>query len=261
MNALHCFLPARTMITLLILGLSLLCLGHAGIGSPSSCLAMGMRGQSREDKGDSYQALRAGMVQEQIRARGVRSSAVLDAMTRVPRHLFVPEAARDYAYDDGPLPIGYGQTISQPYIVGFMTEILNLNPHHLVLEVGTGSGYQAAVLAELVAEVFTIEIIPGLAQSATDRLRAQYPQKVRVRQADGYFGWPEKAPFDAIMVTAAAEFIPPPLLEQLKEGGRMVIPVGTPFLVQTLMLVEKINGEIITRSMMPVRFVPLRRTP
>jgi protein-L-isoaspartate(D-aspartate) O-methyltransferase len=132
----------------------------------------------------------------------------------------VPEEARDYAYDDSPLPIGYGQTISQPYIVGFMTEILNLKPHHRVLEVGTGSGYQAAVLAELVAEVFiTIEIIPELAQNAADRLRAQYPLKVRVKQADGYFGWPEKAPFDAIMVTATAEFIPPPLLEQLNEGG------------------------------------------
>lgn len=261
MNA-HCpFLRSPALRAGLIISVVLLCVELSGVFSPRCSLAMGMRGQSREDKGDSYQALRAGMVQEQIRARGVRSTAVLDAMTRVPRHLFVPEAARDYAYDDGPLPIGYGQTISQPYIVGFMTEILNLKPHHLVLEVGTGSGYQAAVLAEIVAEVFTIEIIPELAQSAIDRLRAQYPQKVHVRQADGYFGWPEKAPFDAIMVTAAAEFIPPPLIEQLKEGGRMVIPVGTPFLVQTLMLVEKSNNEIITRSMMPVRFVPLRRTP
>jgi len=261
MNAYRCFLTARMMITSLILGVVLLCLEPSGIESLRCCLAMGQVGPSVGDGSDPYRTRRADMVEEQIRARGVRSATVLDAMKRVPRHLFVPEAAIKYAYDDTPLPIGYGQTISQPYIVGFMTEILNLKPHDLVLEVGTGSGYQAAVLAELGAEVYTVEIIPELAQSAADRLRARYPQKVHVRQADGFFDWPEKAPFDAVIVTAAAEFIPPPLLEQLKEGGRMVIPVGTPFLVQTLMLVEKSNGEFITRSLLPVSFVPLRRAP
>jgi protein-L-isoaspartate(D-aspartate) O-methyltransferase len=261
MHAHRCFLPARMMITLLVLGVVLLCREPAGIGLLRCCLAMGHGEARAADESDPYQSRRADMVEEQIRARGVRSAAVLDAMTRVPRHLFVPEAAIKYAYDDTPLPIGYGQTISQPYIVGFMTEMLNLQPHARVLEVGTGSGYQAAVLAELGVEVYTIEIIAELAQSAADRLRTHYPQNVHARQADGFFGWPEKAPFDAIMVTAAAEFIPPPLLEQLKEGGRMVIPVGTPFLVQTLMLVEKSNGEIITRSLFSVSFVPLRRAP
>ena len=261
MNAYRCFLPARMMITLLIIGVLLLGFRPSGIGLLRCCLAMEPAGASAGDKSDPYRTMRAGMVEEQIRARGVRSAAVLNAMTRVPRHLFVPEAARKYAYEDTPLPIGYGQTISQPYIVGYMTEILNLKPHDRVLEIGTGSGYQAAVLAELGTEVYTVEIIPALVQSAADRLRASYPQNVHTRQADGFFGWPEKAPFDGIMVTAAAEYIPPPLLEQLKEGGRMVIPVGTPFLFQTLMLVEKSNGEIITRNLMPVSFVPLRRAP
>jgi len=261
MHAYRCFLPARMMITLLILGVVLLCLGPSGIGPLRFCPAMGQGEAMAADESDLYRIRRAAMVEEQIRGCGIRSAAVLDAMTRVPRHLFVPETVIKYAYDDTPLPIGYGQTISQPYIVGFMTEILNLPAHARVLEVGTGSGYQAAVLAELGVEVYTVEIIAELAHSAAGRLRARYPQKVHARHADGFFGWPEQAPFDAIMVTAAAEFIPPPLLEQLKEGGRMVIPVGTPFLLQTLMLVEKSNGEITTRSLLPVSFVPLRRAP
>jgi protein-L-isoaspartate(D-aspartate) O-methyltransferase len=164
------------------------------------------------------------------------------------------------AYTDGPLPIGYGQTISQPYIVAYMTEILQIQPQHKVLEIGTGSGYQAAVLAELTDRVHTIEIIPELAESVEKRLKKIGLSSVKVRQGDGYYGWPDAAPFDAIMVTAAAEFIPPPLLRQLREGGRMIIPVGSPFYVQHLMLVEKKRGEIITRSMMPVRFVPFRRS-
>jgi protein-L-isoaspartate(D-aspartate) O-methyltransferase len=161
---------------------------------------------------------------------------------------------------DGPLPIGHGQTISQPYIVAYMTEILRIKPQHKVLEIGTGSGYQAAVLAELTNQVYTVEIIPELANSAGKRLKKTGYSSVKARQGDGYHGWPDAAPFDAIMVTAAAEFIPPPLLQQLAEGGRMIIPVGSPFYVQHLMLVEKRQGEISTRSLMLVRFVPFRRS-
>ncbi|HEY6009585.1 MAG TPA: protein-L-isoaspartate(D-aspartate) O-methyltransferase [Geobacteraceae bacterium] len=199
------------------------------------------------------------MVRTQIQARQVTDPVTLRAMLAVPRHHFVPGYLTGSAYRDSPLPIGYGQTISQPYIVAYMTEMARPGPGRRVLEIGTGSGYQAAVLATTGAEVYSIEIIPQLAQSAQDRLARLGYGGVRVRAGDGYFGWPEKAPFDAILVTAAADFIPPPLIEQLKEGGRMLIPVGTPFLVQTLMLVEKRGGKTVTRSLMPVRFVPLRR--
>ncbi|MEW6220417.1 MAG: protein-L-isoaspartate(D-aspartate) O-methyltransferase [Thermodesulfobacteriota bacterium] len=201
------------------------------------------------------------MVAEQLRQRGIRAEAVLAAMAAVERHLFVPERFRDQAYEDGPLPIGFGQTISQPYIVAAMTEAVKPAPGQRVLEIGTGSGYQAAVLARIVGEVATIEIVPELARSAEGRLAALGFSNVAVRQADGYHGWPEKAPFDAIVVTAAAAFIPPPLIDQLKDGGRMVIPVGSPFMVQTLMLVEKKGGEVRTTALMPVRFVPFRRGP
>jgi protein-L-isoaspartate(D-aspartate) O-methyltransferase len=199
------------------------------------------------------------MVRTQIRERHITDPLTLQAMTAVPRHRFVSDRLAGSAYDDSPLPIGYGQTISQPYIVAYMTETAHPGPGRRILEIGTGSGYQAAVLAATGAEVYTIEIIPQLAQAARDRLRRLGYDRVHVREGDGYFGWPGEAPFDAIVVTAAAEFIPPPLLDQLKEGGRMIIPVGTPFLVQTLMLVEKRNGKAVTRSLMPVRFVPLRR--
>jgi protein-L-isoaspartate(D-aspartate) O-methyltransferase len=199
------------------------------------------------------------MVRAQIERRGVTDPATLRAMATVPRHRFVPDFPGRSAYGDHPLPIGFGQTISQPYIVAYMTEIVRPGPGKRILEIGTGSGYQAAVLAETGAEVFSIEIVPQLARSARERLQGIGYDRVQVREGDGYFGWPERAPFDAIVVTAAAEFIPPPLLEQLREGGRMVIPVGTPFLVQTLMLVEKQGGKAVTRSLMPVRFVPLRR--
>lgn len=209
----------------------------------------------------SFEKERIKMVAGQIKARGVVDAGVLRAMSTVPRHLFVPESLRGLAYTDGPLPIGHGQTISQPYIVAYMTEILHLKPHHRVLEIGTGSGYQAAVLAELTDQVYSIEIISKLADSAARRLKKIGYDHVRVRQGDGYYGWPEADPFDAIMVTAAAEFIPPPLLRQLRDGGRMVIPVGSPFYVQHLMLVEKEEGRITTRSLMPVRFVPFRRAP
>jgi protein-L-isoaspartate(D-aspartate) O-methyltransferase len=199
------------------------------------------------------------MVEHQIASRGIETQAVLDAMRNVPRHEFVPADYRRRSYEDGPLPIGYGQTISQPYIVAAMTELVRPEPEMRVLEIGTGSGYQAAVLSGLVGEVYSVEIIKGLLDSARDRLAALGYENVSVKHADGYHGWPEHAPFDAIIVTAAAEFIPPPLLEQLGDGGRMVIPVGSPFFVQRLMLVEKQDGKITSRSVMPVRFVPLTR--
>ncbi len=208
---------------------------------------------------DQYAREREIMVQTQIAERGVEDAATLRAMRKVPRHLFLPESRVDSAYDDGPEPIGYGQTISQPYIVAAMTEVIRPRGGQRVLEIGTGSGYQAAVLAEIVDTVYTIEIITELYQSARSRLTSLGYRNILTRNADGYYGWEEAAPFDAIVVTAAAEHIPPPLVSQLKEGGRMVIPVGSPFLVQTLMLVVKREGKMTTESLMPVRFVPLTR--
>jgi protein-L-isoaspartate(D-aspartate) O-methyltransferase len=185
---------------------------------------------------------------------------VLEVMRRVPRHAFVPADQVAYAYDDRPLPIGYGQTISQPFIVALMTDMLRTAPEHVVLEVGTGSGYQAAVLAELVRAVHSIEIVTPLADRAEQRLRAQGHANVTVHRGDGYYGVPAAAPFDGIMVTAAAGSIPPPLLDQLKPGGRMVIPVGSGFALQHLVLVEKLpDGKLRTRQTLPVIFVPLVR--
>ncbi len=208
---------------------------------------------------DEFSRERDAMVRTQIRARGIRDRATLNAMRSVPRHLYVPNVQRRNAYQDRPLPIGYGQTISQPYIVAYMTEIIEPGPEHRVLEIGTGSGYQAAVLAEIIDEVYTIEIIRQLGDEAKEKLNAQY-DNVHVKIADGYYGWEEHGPFDAIVVTAAAEYIPPPLVEQLKEGGRMIIPVGSPFQTQQLMLVTKEDdGRLSTRNLMPVRFVPFER--
>jgi protein-L-isoaspartate(D-aspartate) O-methyltransferase len=201
---------------------------------------------------------RMAMVRDQIVRRGVRDNQVIQAMTAVPRHQFVPHRYLRSAYDDSPLPIGYGQTISQPYIVAYMTEVLHLNKSSRVLEVGTGSGYQAAVLSPIVKKVYTLEIIPELAKEATERLHQLGYDNIEVAMGDGYYGWKQHAPFDAIMVTAAAGHIPPPLLEQLKNNGRMVIPVGGAFLVQNLILIHKDqDGHITTRNLMPVRFVPL----
>ncbi len=208
---------------------------------------------------DRYDQQRERMVRQQIINRGIEHRPTIEAMRAVRRHIFVPEAQKRNAYHDGPLPIGYGQTISQPYIVAFMTEIVQPEPHHRVLEIGAGSGYQAAVLAEIVDEVYTIEIIPELGETAAARLRGLGYNNAEVKIADGYYGWEEHAPFDAIVVTAAAEHIPPPLVDQLKDGGKMVIPVGSPFFVQQLMLVEKKGEDITTRNLMPVRFVPFRR--
>jgi len=208
-----------------------------------------------------YTNLREAMVRSQIAARGVTDPATLRAMGAVKRQFFVPEDSLGDAYDDRPLRIGYGQTISQPFIVAYMTQTIRPQKEHRVLEIGTGSGYQAAVLADIVRSVYTMEIIPELGDPARERLRTLGYRNVEVRIADGYDGWPEQAPFDAIVVTAATEYIPPPLIKQLKEGGRMVVPVGAPFFNQTLMLVEKRKGEITTSQLMPVRFVPFRRSP
>ncbi len=203
---------------------------------------------------------RTRMVRRQIEDRGVRDEDVLEAMHNAPRHLFVPEGRRANAYADHPLPIGYGQTISQPYIVAYMTEKLELEEGDRVLEVGTGSGYQAAVLAEITPHVYTIEIIGELARQARRQLHRLGYETVRVKHADGYFGWEEHGPFDGIIVTAAAGHPPPPLVNQLKPGGRMIIPVGGPYTTQQLVLLTKdAQGEASTRSLMPVRFVPFTR--
>jgi len=203
------------------------------------------------------QAARRGMV-DLIAARGVVDSATLRAMARVPRHEFVPASGRSRAYGDHPLPIGYGQTISQPYIVAYMTEVIGVRPGMKVLEVGTGSGYQAAVLADIEARVFTMELVGALATSASERLERLGYANVTVRHADGHFGWEEEAPFDAVIVTAAAGYIPPALTAQLRRGGRMVIPVGSVYGIQNLVLVEKgQDGRLRTSNLLPVRFVPM----
>jgi protein-L-isoaspartate(D-aspartate) O-methyltransferase len=199
------------------------------------------------------------MVKDQIEKRGISNKAVLKAMRNVKRHQFVPNEKISEAYYDRPLPIGYGQTISQPYIVAYMTEVIQPQPEFKVLEIGTGSGYQAAVLAEIVKEVYTIEIVTELGNSATERLKKLGYNKVKAKLADGYHGWKDYGPYDAIIVTAAAEFVPPPLIEQLKEDGKMVIPIGSPFMTQTLMLVEKKGKKVKTKNLMPVVFVPFTR--
>ncbi len=207
---------------------------------------------------DPMRQRRLAMVQDQLAREGVADPRVLEAMREVPRHLFVPEEHRARAYQPYPLPIGEGQTISQPYVVGFMTEILRLGPGDKVLEVGTGSGYQAAVASRLAREVYTVEIFESLATSARERLGRLGYANVHVRQGDGYYGWEEEAPFDAIIVTCAGGHLPPPLLSQLKPGGRMVMPVGGPFMTQNLVLVEKDEqGRLSQRNVLPVMFVRL----
>jgi len=222
-------------------------------------LVCGVGGAYAQRGERDWDAERRRMVNEQLRGRDIRSARVLDAMLRVPRHLFVPEPQRRDAYSDGPLPIGHGQTISQPYIVALMTELLDPGPDHRVLELGTGSGYQAAVLSPLVKEVYTIEIVQPLGLAARERLVRLGYTNVQVKVGDGYYGWPEKAPFDAIIVTAWATHVPPPLIEQLKPGGRMVIPVGNVFYQQNLVVVHKgkTARDLRTESVMAVAFVPL----
>jgi protein-L-isoaspartate(D-aspartate) O-methyltransferase len=200
------------------------------------------------------------MVEKQLRPRGIDDPRVLRVMAKVPREKFVAKELAASAYEDRPLPIGFGQTISQPFIVGFMTQALKPKPTDRVLEIGTGSGYQAAVLGELVAEVYTIEIVRPLAQRAATILNALGYKNVLVKGGDGYKGWPEHAPFDSIIVTAAPDHVPQPLVEQLKEGGRMVIPVGKTF-AQELKILEKRGGVMKETAVIPVKFVPLTRDP
>jgi protein-L-isoaspartate(D-aspartate) O-methyltransferase len=205
---------------------------------------------------DDLSEARHRMVEEQVRARGVSDPRVLEAMKQVPRHLFVPGKVRDRAYADKPLPIGAGQTISQPYIVGLMTELLELKPGSKVLEIGTGSGYQSAVLSRLVSQVYTIEILPELGEQASRTLDRLGYDNVHVRIGDGYRGWPEKGPFDAIVVTAAPPYVPQPLLDQLAPGGRLVLPVGE--LWQDLTVYTKHrDGSFEKKNVLPVRFVPM----
>jgi len=211
---------------------------------------------------DAFAALREHMVRTQIEERGVSDPAVLRAMRVVPRHEFVPNGGGALAYGDHPVSIGYGQTISQPYIVAYMTEQLDLKPGARVLEIGSGSAYQAAVLAEITTSVYTIEIIPELAKHTDETLSRLGYTSVKRRHGDGYYGWPEAAPFDAIIVTAAASHLPPPLIEQLAVGGRMIVPVGCTWWTQNLVLVTKgSEGKIKTRTLIPVRFVPLTGGP
>ncbi|MFA5110635.1 MAG: protein-L-isoaspartate(D-aspartate) O-methyltransferase [Desulfobaccales bacterium] len=208
---------------------------------------------------ESFQDARQTMVARQLQRRDITDPRVLIAMGRVPRHRFVPEALASQAYGDHPLPIGEGQTISQPYIVALMTQWAEVAPGNQVLEVGTGSGYQAAVLAELTDRVCTVELLPEMARQAAARLKELGYSRVQVKSGDGYQGWPEAAPFDAIVVTAAAPRVPPALTAQLKEGGRLVIPIGTPYGDQTLVRFRKVKGHLVEEASLPVRFVPLVR--
>ena len=222
-------------------------------------------GSAEDHDGDTFRVLREKMVREQISdppdyRDPVNDNKVLKAMRTVPRHLFVRPKDTARAYRDHPIPIGYGQTISQPYIVALMTEMLEARPEHKVLEVGTGSGYQAAILSPLVQEVYTVEIVRPLGEAAAERLGRLNYENVRVKVADGFYGWKEHAPFDRIIVTCAATIVPPPLIQQLKTGGKMCIPVGGQYTVQYLTMVEKSeSGEITMRKSIPVRFVPFTR--
>ena len=213
--------------------------------------ALGRPTQGAED----FRSARERMVREQIESRGVRDPRVLVALRKVERHLFVPEALHHRAYSDQPLPIGHSQTISQPYIVAYMTEALELKPSDRVLEIGTGSGYQAAILAELVREVYSIEIVEPLAKESAERLKRLSYKNIKLRTGNGYRGWPEAAPFDAIIVTAAPPSIPAALIEQLAEGGRLVVPVGTMF--QELIRVRRTPKGMTQEDLLPVRFVPM----
>ena len=243
--------------------LYIFCISHFLVGckpvlTPTSLPVIEVE-NTPEPTEDIYFDARQSMVREQIEPRGIDDPLVLEAMRAVERHRFVPEEYLDQAYDDHPLPIGYGQTISQPYIVALMTQELGVEPGDRVLEIGTGSGYQAAILAEMGLEVYTLEIVPELANQAEARLETLGYGDVQVLNADGYFGWEEYAPYDAIIVTAAPDHMPQPLANQLAEGGRLVIPIGPAGLVQTLWLFEKVDGELQAESLGDVSFVPFTR--
>jgi protein-L-isoaspartate(D-aspartate) O-methyltransferase len=215
--------------------------------------------QSGGQQEDKYSALRKEMVNNQIVSRGIRNSLTIKAMQKVPRHLFVPQQYISRAYDDSPLPIGYNQTISQPFIVAYMTELAKPAKWKKVLEIGTGSGYQAAILAEIVDTVYTIEIIPELSKEASQRLSRLGYRNIVTKTGDGYVGWKEHAPFDVIMVTAADDHIPQPLIDQLADDGRLIMPVGPPSSAQQLVLAVKKDGKIEKSKLAMVRFVPLLR--
>ncbi|HEU5179854.1 MAG TPA: protein-L-isoaspartate(D-aspartate) O-methyltransferase [Candidatus Polarisedimenticolia bacterium] len=224
--------------------------------------ALPLLGCAPQSSRDEAAAARATMVTQQIAGRGIRDPRVLEAMRTVPRHRFVPESWADAAYSDQPLPIGFGQTISQPYIVALMTELAQPGPGDKALEIGTGSGYQAAVLARLVKQVVTIEIVEPLGREAAGRLAALGVDNVTVRIGDGYQGWKEEAPYDIILVTAAPEQVPQALLDQLAPGGRLVLPVGPAGGIQNLRVIGKaLSGEVTTRELLPVRFVPMVPSP
>ena len=206
---------------------------------------------------DPFGVQRERMVREQITSRGIQNAAVLKAMRVTPRHSFVPPDVLPFAYEDYPVLIGYGQTISQPYIVAFMTELLDVRKEHRVLEIGTGSGYQAAILSQLAKEVYTVEIVPQLAMSAADTLKRLGYKNVLVREGDGYHGWPEKAPFDRIILTAAPPELPQIVVNQLKPGGRLLAPLGHAINQQITLVEKAVDGKITTRSLLPVRFVPM----
>ena len=218
-------------------------------------LAIACKQAGPSAEGDSYEQARLKMVKKQLARRDIVNQKVLGAMRKVKRHLFVPERLRKRAYDDHPLPIGHDQTISQPYIVAFMTQAIDPKPEHKVLEIGTGSGYQAAVLAELVKDVYTIEIVEPLGKEAAALLDSQGYKNIHPKVGDGYDGWPEHAPFDAIMLTAAPPKVPQPLLDQLKVGGVLIAPVGTHY--QELKLYKKTKDGIASSDILPVRFVPM----
>jgi len=239
------FLPVPAIVGVLFAAGAVfrICLGDPGLAA------------GRDE--DPFASKRAAMVEQQVAARGVRDPVVLDALRAVPRHLFVPPELRGEAYSDFPLPIGEGQTISQPYVVAVMTESVALGKKDKVLEVGTGSGYQAAVLSRLAATVYSIEINANLARRAADTLKSLGYTNVHVRSGDGFFGWREEAPFQAIIVTCAVGRVPPRLLEQLAEGGRLVLPLGDSQSYQTLTLITKKNGKPVVRRIFEVRFVPM----
>lgn len=243
------FITSYIVSTISFISLSALNSAVSALGIKSSVTDEGVFKRRREQ-----------MVEEQLASRGIKDKEILDAMKCIPRHFFIPEENRTLSYSDRPVPIGFGQTISQPYVVAFMTELLKVDKDDIVLEVGTGSGYQASVLSRLVKQVYTIEVVEKLGKEAMKNLKVLGYTNVKGMIGDGYKGWPEHAPFDAIIVTASAEHIPQPLIDQLKPGGCMVIPVGGMYAVQDLMLITKDASEnIIKKSIIPVRFVPLIR--
>ena len=245
--------------TLILLGLPALGASCAAPERPPPAAVAQDVATSDASVADTLEAEREAMVERQIRARGIDDPAVLEALREVPRHLFVPPRLRPLAYRDRPLPIGFDQTISQPYIVAYMTAMADVSPEDTVLEIGTGSGYQAAVLGEVAGAVYTIEIIPELAERARQTLAELGYTNVHARTGNGYLGWPEHAPFDAIVVTAAPDEVPQPLIDQLAVGGRMVIPVGTTY--QEMTIIEKTPAGVVERQTIPVRFVPMTGEP